>query len=103
MFAVPLIPYPVKWLDVKPGKRLSYQSHEHRSEHWTVVAGTATVILDDKTIEIPCGQHIYIPVKSRHRIENRGKEKIRIVEVQTGSYLGEDDIIRYEDDYGRTG
>ena len=93
--------YQVKWLDVKPGARLSYQAHEHRSEHWAVVTGTATVTLDDKVIEVPCGEHIYIPVRARHRLENRGQEMIRVVEVQSGDYLGEDDIVRFEDDYGR--
>ncbi len=95
--------YQVKWLDVNPGARLSLQSHEHRAEHWTVVSGTATVTLDDQVLEIPCGDHIYIPIRSRHRIENRGQEMVRIIEVQTGDYLGEDDIVRYDDDYGREG
>ena len=93
--------YQVKWLDVKPGARLSYQAHEHRSEHWTVVTGTATVTLEDKVIEVRCGEHIHIPVRARHRLENRGQEMIRVVEVQSGDYLGEDDIVRFEDDYGR--
>lgn len=95
--------YQVKWLDVKPGNRLSLQSHEHRSEHWTVVNGTATVTLDDQVVDVPCGEHIFIPVRSRHRLENRGEQMLRIIEIQTGDYLGEDDIVRYEDDYGRTG
>ncbi len=93
--------YQVKWLDVKPGARLSYQSHEQRSEHWAVVMGTATVTLDDEVIEVPTGEHIYIPVRAKHRLENRGDETLRIIEVQSGDYLGEDDIVRYEDDYGR--
>ncbi len=95
--------YQVKWLDVKPGKRLSYQSHEHRAEHWTVVMGTATVTLNDEVLEVPCGEHVYIPVKSKHRLENQGQEMLRLIEVQSGDYLGEDDIVRYEDDYGREG
>ncbi len=95
--------YQVKWLEVKPGQRLSYQSHEHRSEHWTVVIGTATVTLDDEVIEVPTGGHVYIPVRAKHRLENRGKKILRVIEVQSGDYLGEDDIVRYEDDYGRTG
>ncbi len=94
--------YQVKWLDVIPGARLSYQSHEQRSEHWAVVKGTATVTLDDEVIEVPCGEHIYIPFKAKHRLENRGDVLLRVVEVQAGDYLGEDDIVRYEDDYGRT-
>jgi mannose-1-phosphate guanylyltransferase/mannose-6-phosphate isomerase len=93
--------YQVKWLDVIPGARLSYQSHEHRSEHWAVVMGTATVTLDDEIIQVPCGEHIYIPVRSKHRLENRGEVLLRVVEVQSGDYLGEDDIVRLEDDYGR--
>jgi mannose-1-phosphate guanylyltransferase/mannose-6-phosphate isomerase len=93
--------YQVKWLDVKPGARLSYQAHEHRSEHWAVVAGTATVTLDDRVIEVQRGEHIHIPVRARHRLENRGQEMVRVVEVQSGDYLGEDDIVRFEDDYGR--
>jgi len=93
--------YQVKWLDVKPGARLSYQSHECRAEHWAVVMGTATVTLDDQVIEVRCGEHIYIPVKAKHRLENRGEDLLRVVEVQSGDYLGEDDIVRFEDDYGR--
>ena len=94
--------YQVKWLDVVPGARLSYQAHEHRSEHWAVVMGTATVTLDDEVIQVPCGEHIYIPVRAKHRLENRGQVLLRVVEVQSGDYLGEDDIVRFEDDYGRT-
>jgi mannose-1-phosphate guanylyltransferase/mannose-6-phosphate isomerase len=94
--------YQVKWLDVLPGQRLSLQSHGRRAEHWIVVSGTATVTLDHRVVEVPCGEHIYIPKGSRHRVENRGEETLRLVEVQTGDYLGEDDIVRYEDDYGRT-
>ncbi len=94
--------YQVKWLDVNPGHRLSLQSHEHRSEHWTVVQGTATVTLEDRVMEVPCGDHVFIPVRSRHRLENRAKEgTLRVIEVQTGDDLGEDDIVRYEDDYDR--
>lgn len=95
--------YQVKWLEVNPGARLSDQSHEHRSEHWTVVRGTATVTLDGRVLQVPVGEHVYIPVRSRHRLENRGEETLRVVEVQSGDYLGEDDIVRYEDDYGRSG
>lgn len=93
--------YQVKWLDIKPGQRLSLQSHECRSEHWTIVAGTATVTRDDEIIEVPQGSDVYIPRRVKHRVENRGEETLRFIEVQTGSYLGEDDIVRYEDDYGR--
>lgn len=93
--------YQVKWLDVVPGARLSYQAHERRSEHWAVVMGTATVTLDDEVIQVPCGDHIYIPVRAKHRLENRGEALLRVVEVQSGDYLSEDDIVRFEDDYGR--
>ena len=94
--------YQVKWLDVIPGQRLSLQSHRYRSEHWTVVSGTATVTIDDATTVLSTGQDIYIPFQARHRVANESDGMLRIIEVQTGSYLGEDDIIRYQDDYGRT-
>lgn len=94
--------YQVKWLDIKPGQRLSLQSHECRSEHWTVVAGRATVTRDKEILEIPQGGDVYIPRGTKHRVENKGQETLRIIEVQTGPYLCEDDIVRYEDDYGRT-
>jgi mannose-6-phosphate isomerase-like protein (cupin superfamily) len=84
-----------------PGERLSLQSHQHRAEHWVVVAGAATVTVDDQVVAVGCGEHIHIPIGSLHRIENRGSERLRIIEIQTGDYLGEDDIVRYEDDYGR--
>ena len=93
--------YQLKWLDVLPGERLSLQSHQHRAEHWVVVAGAATVTVDDQVVAVGCGEHIHIPIGSLHRIENRGGETLRIIEIQTGDYLGEDDIVRYEDDYGR--
>ncbi len=95
--------YQVKWLDIRPGERLSLQSHEHRSEHWTVAQGEATVTLDDRTIRIPAGEDILIPRRARHRVSNQGSAMLRIIEVQTGNYLEEDDIVRYQDDYGRTG
>ncbi len=93
--------YQVKWLDVKPGQRLSLQSHAHRSEHWTVVLGTATVTVDDRTVVLAAGKDIFIPIQARHRVANESDSIVRIIEVQTGSYLGEDDIVRYQDDYGR--
>jgi mannose-1-phosphate guanylyltransferase/mannose-6-phosphate isomerase len=94
--------YQLKWLDVFPGERLSLQSHEHRAEHWIVVAGRATVTLDGRIFTVEQGEHIHIPRQSTHRIENQGSEKLRMIEIQTGDYLGEDDITRYEDDYGRS-
>jgi mannose-1-phosphate guanylyltransferase/mannose-6-phosphate isomerase len=93
--------YQLKWLDVLPGQRLSLQSHRHRAEHWIVVRGTATVFLDGRSQQVGPNEHVYIPQGSRHRVENRGTEKVRMIEVQTGGYLGEDDIERHEDDYGR--
>jgi mannose-1-phosphate guanylyltransferase/mannose-6-phosphate isomerase len=93
--------YQVKWLDINPGRRLSLQSHQFRAEHWTVVSGTATITVDDRVADMPAGTDIWIPTESRHRVHNRTSATVRIIEVQTGSYLGEDDIVRYEDDYGR--
>lgn len=93
--------YQVKRIEVLPGKRLSYQSHEHRSEHWFVVQGTATVTLDGELIEVATGEAIDIAVKQKHRVANQGTELLIFIEVQRGAYLGEDDITRYEDDFGR--
>ncbi|PCI25339.1 hypothetical protein COB57_01265 [Candidatus Peregrinibacteria bacterium] len=91
----------VKSLEVKPHQKLSLQSHEKRSEHWMVVKGTATIHLDGKKFDLHPGEHVFIPVTSKHRLENATDEMIEVIEVQTGSYFGEDDIIRYEDDYNR--
>ena len=77
------------------------QSHAHRSEHWVVVEGKATVILENKTKTISKNESIYVPIGSKHRIENKEKTSLIIIEVQIGSYLEEDDIVRYEDDYKR--
>jgi mannose-6-phosphate isomerase-like protein (cupin superfamily) len=90
-----------KRLVVKPGQRLSYQLHHHRAEHWVVVAGTATVTLDDVVIDVPTGSHIEIPLEAKHRVQNNGEVDLEFVEVQTGTYFGEDDIERFDDDYGR--
>lgn len=97
----------VKRLEVKPGARLSLQSHRHRSEHWTVVAGTGEVTLGmDRaslaTRTVATNESIYIPLGAIHRVANQGSEPLTIIEVQCGDYLGEDDIERYEDDYGRS-
>lgn len=91
----------VKRLVVKPGGILSLQRHRHRSEHWTVVSGKATVRVDDQTVELGPNQTVQIAAGSLHRLENRGEEDVHIIEVQTGSYFGEDDIERLEDVYGR--
>ena len=93
--------FKVKRITVQPGHRLSYQRHAQRAEHWFVVAGTATVTLDDVVQEVPAGQAIDIAVGTAHRVENRSDEPLLFVEVQQGGYLGEDDIVRLDDDYGR--
>jgi len=93
--------FQVKRIVVQPGAALSLQSHMHRSEHWIVVAGTAQVTIDSTVQLVTENQSVYIPLGSRHRMENPGKVPMMLIEVQTGSYLGEDDIIRYEDRYAR--
>ncbi len=93
--------YKVKILTVKPHARLSLQSHEKREENWVVVSGTALVQLDDEYRELGRGEHIFIPLQVKHRLENPGDELLTVVEVQTGSYFGEDDIKRYADDFNR--
>jgi mannose-6-phosphate isomerase len=94
--------FKVKRIEVLPGKRLSYQKHSQRAEHWFVVAGMARVTLDDKDVEVRAGEAIDIPIGSAHRVENPGTEDLIFIEVQRGTYLGEDDIVRLHDDYGRT-
>ncbi len=94
--------YKVKRIEVKPGGCLSLQSHKHRSEHWTVVQGVAHVVNGDDDLVLNQNESTYIECGNIHRMENRGTEPMTLIEVQTGSYLGEDDIIRYEDVYGRT-
>ena len=94
--------FKVKRIEVLPGKRLSYQKHAQRAEHWFVVQGTAKVTLDDQEITVSAGEAIDIPVDSAHRVENPGEELLVFIEVQRGSYLGEDDIVRLQDDFGRT-
>jgi mannose-1-phosphate guanylyltransferase/mannose-6-phosphate isomerase len=95
--------FQVKRLTVKPGATLSLQMHHHRAEHWIVVSGTAKITCNDKVFLLAENESTYIPVGAKHRIENPGKVPLHIVEVQSGSYLGEDDIVRFEDDYGRKG
>ena len=94
--------FKVKRIEVLPGKRLSYQKHAQRAEHWVVVQGTARVTLDDAEITVPAGSAIDISVGAAHRVENPGAELLVFIEVQRGSYLGEDDIVRLQDDFGRT-
>ena len=91
----------VKRIEVQPGKRLSYQKHGKRTEHWFVVAGVATVTLDGSEVTVNAGEAVDIPQGTAHRIENRGETPVIFIEVQTGTYFGEDDIVRLEDDYGR--
>ena len=93
--------YQVKQITVKPGARLSLQVHHHRAEHWIVVRGTARVTRGDEDFLLCENESTYIPQKTKHRLENPGKIPLIIIEVQSGSYLGEDDIIRLEDTYGR--
>jgi mannose-1-phosphate guanylyltransferase/mannose-6-phosphate isomerase len=95
--------FQVKRLTVKPGGVLSLQMHHHRAEHWIVVQGTARITCNDKTFLLSENESTYIPVGAKHRIENPGMVPLHIVEVQSGSYLGEDDIVRFEDNYGRQG
>jgi mannose-1-phosphate guanylyltransferase/mannose-6-phosphate isomerase len=95
--------FQVKRLSVKPGGVLSLQMHHHRAEHWIVVQGTARITCNDKTFLLSENESTYIPIGATHRIENPGKLPLHIVEVQSGSYLGEDDIVRFEDNYGREG
>ena len=95
--------FKVKRIEVLPGKRLSYQKHSQRAEHWFVVQGTAKVTLDDNEITVRAGESIDIAIGAAHRIENPGNEDLIFIEVQRGNYLGEDDIVRLQDDYGRTG
>ena len=95
--------FKTKVITVRPGKRLSYQRHARRSEHWFVVRGTGTVTLDGRPVEVRAGVAVDVPVGMAHRIENTStSDDLVFVEVQHGDYFGEDDIVRLEDDYGRT-
>ena len=93
--------YKMKRIVVKPGKRLSLQKHLHRSEHWVVVSGTATVTVGDKEFYVRPNESTYNPMGEVHRLQNEGRLPLVIVEVQVGEYTGEDDIIRVEDDFHR--
>jgi mannose-1-phosphate guanylyltransferase/mannose-1-phosphate guanylyltransferase/mannose-6-phosphate isomerase len=94
--------YKSKRILVWPGQRLSYQSHKKRAEHWVVVSGVAEVTLDDQIHTLRPGQSIDIPLGAKHRVANPGVDTLEFIEVQTGTYFGEDDIIRYQDNYGRS-
>lgn len=93
--------FQVKSIVVKPGGKLSLQSHFHRSEHWIVVEGSAIVTKGEQAKLLSENDSIYIPLGEVHRLENPGRVPMCLIEVQTGSYFGEDDIVRYDDDYGR--
>jgi mannose-6-phosphate isomerase len=95
--------FKVKRIEVLPGKRLSYQKHSQRAEHWVVVQGTAKATLDGREIIVSVGEAIDIGVGVAHRVENFGSDLLVFIEVQRGSYLGEDDIVRLQDDFGRAG
>ena len=95
--------FKVKRITVLPGKRLSYQSHEKRAEHWFAVQGTGVVTLDDQLFDYSPGLSFDIGIGKKHRISNTGTINLVFIEVQTGTYFGEDDISRYEDDFGRIG
>jgi len=95
--------FQVKRIVVKPGARLSLQMHHHRAEHWIVVRGTARVTRGDEKFLLTENQSTYIPLGTLHRLENPGKTSLEIIEVQSGCYLGEDDIVRFDDQYGRVG
>ena len=94
--------YQVKRITVKPGKQLSLQKHHHRAEHWIVVKGTAQVTRGEEILLLAENESTYIPLGVVHRLENLGKIDLEMIEVQSGGYLGEDDIVRLEDSYGRT-
>lgn len=93
--------YKIKRIEVNPGHRLSLQMHHHRSEHWIVVSGTAKVTCGDQEMILGSNQSTYVPQCTSHRLENPGVIKLVLIEVQNGQYLGEDDIIRFSDDYAR--
>ena len=93
--------YKIKRIEVKPGHRLSLQMHHHRSEHWIVVSGTAKVVCGDNELLLSSNQSTYVPPCTSHRLENPGMIPLVLIEVQNGEYLGEDDIIRFQDDYAR--
>lgn len=94
--------FKVKVIRIDAGQQISYQSHAKRGEHWIVVAGEGTVVLNEDEVRVKKGEHIFIPQGARHRMKNASSQPVEFVEVQVGSYFGEDDIVRYQDDYGRS-
>jgi mannose-1-phosphate guanylyltransferase len=93
--------FKIKRIVVKPGASLSLQMHHHRSEHWVVVSGNAEVVNGEQTIALEANQSTYIPAGNKHRLRNSGETELALIEVQCGLYVGEDDIVRFEDIYGR--
>ena len=93
--------FKIKKITIKPGCRLSLQSHKSRNEHWIITEGEMHITIDDQVKNYGCDEHVYITKGTKHRMENKGKVPASVVEIQTGDYFGDDDIIRYEDDYGR--
>jgi len=93
--------FKIKRIEVKPGGSLSLQLHHRRSEHWVVVRGTARVTSGESVFDLPQGQSTFIPVETMHRLENRGTDLLAIIEVACGDYIEEDDIVRFDDKYGR--
>lgn len=93
--------YKVKRIEVLPKKRLSYQNHKRRAEHWFVICGTAKVTLNGREILVKAGESVDIPLGAKHRVENAEEELLVFIETQTGDYFGEDDIERFDDDFGR--
>jgi mannose-6-phosphate isomerase-like protein (cupin superfamily) len=94
--------FKIKRIHVTAGCRLSYQKHAHRSEHWVVITGVATCTIDDVTRVVSPGESVDVPLGAKHRLANEGAEELIVVEVQRGAYTGEDDIVRLDDDYGRS-
>jgi mannose-1-phosphate guanylyltransferase/mannose-1-phosphate guanylyltransferase/mannose-6-phosphate isomerase len=94
--------YKSKVIHVNPGQQLSYQSHAKRAEHWVIIQGQPEVVLNDVVHPLKPGQSIYIPQGAKHRIRNPGTDVVEFIEVQVGTYFGEDDIVRYQDDYQRS-
>jgi mannose-6-phosphate isomerase len=93
--------YKVKRITVRSRSRLSLQTHRHRAEHWMIVAGVATCVVGDREVVLRAGESVHVPVGAPHRIGNHEADDLLLIEVQSGAYLGEDDIVRLEDDYGR--
>ncbi len=94
--------FQVKRLSISPGRRFSLQYHRYRSEHWVVVSGTGKATLGNQSKIVSSGRQLFVPVRAKHRLQNTGRVPLVVIEVQQGSYLGEDDIVRLQDDYHRT-